>query len=186
MKVSVSNIPDVLVVEPDVFEDDRGLFMELFHDLRYREFGITEKFVQDNYSVSCQNTLRGLHYQLDSPQGKLVQVIEGEVFDVAVDVRIGSPSFGQWVGEILSDGNNKQLYIPPGFAHGFCVMSQKARFIYKCTSHYDSSDEYGLFWADKTINIDWPVQSPRLSEKDQRLPTIDTISREILPVYSKS
>lgn len=128
--------------------------------------------------------MRGLHYQLKHPQGKLVQVLEGEVFDVAVDIRRGSPSFGEWVGEILSDKNNKQLYVPPGFAHGFCVLSETARFIYKCTDVYNPKDEYGILWSDPKLSIAWPIKTPILSEKDSQLLDLSSVDQSNLPVYT--
>ena len=186
MKVLSTDLPEVLLIEPDVYKDQRGLFMELFNSNRYREFGIKESFVQDNYSVSCENTLRGLHYQLAKPQGKLVQVIEGEVFDVAVDIRHGSPNFGKCAGVILSDKNNYQYYVPPGFAHGFCVMSETVRFIYKCTEHYDPADELGIYWDDEELAIDWPVTNPLLSDRDRQLPKLKNVLAANLPIYLES
>ena len=183
MKVTPTKIPEVLIIEPAVFKDERGLFMELFNASRYQDIGIAASFVQDNYSISCKNTLRGLHYQLEKPQGKLVQVIEGAVFDVAVDIRKGSPSYGEWVAEVLSDENNKQLYVPPGFAHGFCVLSDTARLIYKCTDIYNPKDEYGVLWSDSGLNIDWPVTQPVLSEKDEKFSALSDIDTQHLPVY---
>lgn len=183
MKVTEKQIPGVLVIEPTVFKDERGFFMELFNAARYKEYGFELPFVQDNYSVSSRNTLRGLHYQLQHPQGKLVQVIEGEVFDVAVDIRRGSPYYGQWVAETLSADNNKQLYVPPGFAHGFCVLSESARFLYKCTDFYQPGDEYGVLWSDPELAIDWPVTEPILSNKDKQLPLLSIIDAASLPRY---
>lgn len=184
MNVTQTKIPDVLVIEPAVFKDERGLFMELFHASRYEEHGLAEPFVQDNYSISRQDTLRGLHYQLKHPQGKLIQVIEGAVFDVAVDIRLGSPTYGQWVAEVLSDDNNKQLYVPPGFAHGFCVLSETARFIYKCTDVYTPNDEHGVLWSDQGLAIDWPVSAPVLSDKDRQFQVLANIDQSCLPVYA--
>ncbi|MBL4851802.1 MAG: dTDP-4-dehydrorhamnose 3,5-epimerase [Gammaproteobacteria bacterium] len=183
MKVTPTKIPDVLLIEPAVFKDERGLFMELFHASRYAEHGLSEHFVQDNYSISRQGTLRGLHYQLKHPQGKLVQVIEGAVFDVAVDIRLGSATYGQWVAEVLSDDNNKQLYVPPGFAHGFCVLSETARFIYKCTDVYQPEDQHGVLWSDKELAIDWPISTPVLSDKDKQFAALANIDKNYLPVY---
>ncbi|PCH62017.1 MAG: dTDP-4-dehydrorhamnose 3,5-epimerase [Gammaproteobacteria bacterium] len=184
MKVTATKISDVLIIEPAVYKDERGLFMELFNAPRYQEHGLSQQFVQDNYSVSCKNTLRGLHYQLKHPQGKLVQVIEGIVFDVAVDIRQGSATYGEWIGEILSDENNKQLYVPPGFAHGFCVLSKTVQFIYKCTDVYNPQDEHGVLWSDEALAIDWPVTAPVLSEKDKVFRRLSDIDRSQLPVYS--
>lgn len=184
MDITETALPGVLLIEPNVHKDNRGLFMETYHRGRYQEYGIKEDFVQDNYSESKKNTLRGLHYQLNNPQGKLVQVLEGEVFDVAVDIRRGSPSYGKWVAEVLSDKNHKQIYVPPGFAHGFCVLSDTVRFIYKCTDIYNSKDEYGVLWSDAELNIDWPIQNPVLSEKDRSLPTLSDVNKDYLPIYT--
>ena len=146
MKVIKTNLNGPLIIEPDVFGDHRGFFMETHSRRRYAEVGICCDFVQDNISYSGKNTLRGLHYQLKQPQAKLVQVLQGEVYDVAVDIRLGSPHFGQWVGDVLSGQNKKQIYIPEGFAHGFCVLSDHALFHYKCGDYYTPDDEYGLLW----------------------------------------
>ncbi|MFH1724234.1 MAG: dTDP-4-dehydrorhamnose 3,5-epimerase [Elusimicrobiota bacterium] len=177
-----TDLPGVLVVEPDVFRDARGFFLETYHESKYREGGIPGPFVQDNQSRSVKGTLRGLHLQRTKPQGKLVRAIEGEIFDVAVDIRRGSPSFANWVGVVLSAENFKQLYVPPGFAHGFCVLSETAQFAYKCTDFYDPSDEKGIIWNDGAIAIDWPLREPLLSAKDGSYPTLSEIERE-LPVY---
>ncbi len=166
MKVTPSKLADVLVVEPDLFRDERGYFMETWHAAKYAEHGIKEKFVQDNYSHSNRGVLRGLHYQLKKPQGKLVRVVSGVVYDVAVDVRVGSPTFSQWVGLELSGDNHKQLYIPPGFAHGFCVLSEYADFVYKCTDFYAPDDEYGIIWNDPDLGVDWPGADFSISDKD--------------------
>ncbi len=168
MKVTETNLKDVLLIEPDVFGDERGFFFESYNLARYRELGIDETFVQDNHSQSVRNTVRGLHYQVNPGQGKLVRVVVGEVFDVAVDIRFGSPTFGRWTGHYLSAGNKLQLYIPAGFAHGFCVTSDVAEFEYKCTSFYSPRDERGILWNDPDLNIDWPVDEPILSGKDQQ------------------
>lgn len=182
MNIIETPLPGVLVFEPRVFSDQRGFFLETYHQHRYREAGIEETFVQDNHSSSLQGTLRGLHYQRQHPQGKLVRVVLGEVFDVAVDIRRGSPWYGQWFGEYLSAENKKQLYVPPGFAHGFCVMSQSADFLYKCTDFYDPTDDYGVAWDDPDLAIDWPLDSPMLSTKDAALPKLQE-NLEQLPVY---
>lgn len=181
MNVIKTPLPGVLVIEPRVFSDQRGFFLETYHQQRYREIGIGETFVQDNHSCSSQGTLRGLHYQLSHPQGKLVRVSSGEVFDVAVDIRRGSPHFGQWFGEYLSAENNKQMYVPPGFAHGFCVMSETADFMYKCTDFYDSTDEQGVAWNDPDLAIDWPITQPILSTKDAALPTLSEMMDRLPP-----
>lgn len=168
MKVIKTEIEDVLIIEPKVFGDDRGFFMETFNAGRYRDtVGINIDFVQDNHSKSTKGVLRGLHFQLKHPQGKLVRVIEGEVFDVAVDIRSGSKSYGKWVGVILSADNKRQLWVPPGFAHGFVTLSDSAEFEYKCTDYYHPEDEFCLAWNDPTVAIEWPVSNPTLSEKDQ-------------------
>lgn len=172
MKVTSTNHPDVLLVEPDVFHDARGFFVEVFHAEKYVQQGLPETFLQDNHSRSVRGVLRGLHYQLEHPQGKLVRVATGRVFDVAVDIRRGSPYFGQWVGMELSDDNQLQLYIPPGFAHGFCVLSEQADFLYKCTAFYAPGDEYGIAWDDPDIAIAWPRLDYLLSEKDKHNPRL--------------
>lgn len=168
MRVIKTNIDGVVIIEPRVFGDERGYFLETFSKERYRkEAGIMLDFVQDNQSWSRRSVLRGLHFQKEKPQGKLVQVTSGEVYDVAVDIRKGSDSYGQWVGVHLSDENKRQLWVPPGFAHGFVTLSESARFEYKCTDYYNPGDEYCLRWDDPTINIKWPINSPLLSDKDR-------------------
>ena len=167
MQVFETAIPDVKLIEPKVFGDDRGFFLESFQAERYAEqAGITLAFVQDNHSRSARNVLRGLHFQRSKPQGKLVRVVRGEVLDVAVDIRRGSPTFGNVVAEILSEDNKRQLWIPPGLAHGFVVLSDTADFEYTCTDYYDPSDEGSLIWNDPDLNIDWRVTDPILSAKD--------------------
>lgn len=183
MKIIPTSFQEILIIEPDVFKDDRGFFMETFHQNRYREMGINRVFVQDNLSFSKQGTLRGLHFQIKNPQAKLVQVISGEIFDVAVDIRTGSPRFGQWVGIHLSDKNNRQLFIPEGFAHGFCVLSDTALFSYKCSNLYAPDDESGILWSDSNLNIDWPVKNPIVSEKDSRYSTLSEVEMDRLPVW---
>jgi dTDP-4-dehydrorhamnose 3,5-epimerase len=183
MNVSQTSLPGVRLIKLPVFADPRGFFMEIWQAERYQQAHICGPFVQDNYSYSHHGVLRGLHYQLQHPQGKIVYVLQGEVFDVAVDIRYGSPTFGHWIGEILSGNNHRQLYIPPGFAHGFCVLSEAAHFCYKCTDFYDSEDEYGLRWDDPALGIAWPVPSPLLSQKDRHYPTLETLPREHLPVF---
>ena len=167
MHVVETPLPGLIQVEPDVFRDARGSFWEAFREARYADLGISGPFVQDNFSWSVRQTLRGLHYQLQRPQGKLVSVVKGRVYDVAVDIRKGSPAFGRWYGAELSDDNMRQLYIPPGFAHGFCVLSEVACFFYKCTDVYSPGDERGILWNDPALKIPWPVQNPLLSPKDQ-------------------
>lgn len=183
MKVTPTGVPDVLVIEPDIHADGRGFFLETYHEGRYREHGIAGPFVQDNHSRSVAGTLRGLHLQLRRPQGKLIRVIEGEIFDVAVDVRRGSPTFGRWVGVTLTAGNFKQMYVPPGFAHGFAVVSPVAQVEYKCTDLYDPASEIGISWNDLALAIAWPVAEPILSARDARHPMLAAVMDK-LPVYS--
>lgn len=168
-------VEGVVVVEPDVHRDSRGFFLESYHTSRYAGGGISAIFVQDNHSRSMAGTLRGLHAQRRKPQGKLVRVTEGEVFDVAVDVRRGSPTFGKWFGVQLSAANFRQLYVPPGFLHGFCVLSEAAQVQYKVTAFYDREDEYGVQWNDPDLAIDWPLSEPVLSQKDAALPRLSEI-----------
>jgi dTDP-4-dehydrorhamnose 3,5-epimerase len=179
VRVIPSTLPGVLVIEPDVHEDGRGFFLETYHADRYREHGIVGPFVQDNHSRSVGGTLRGLHLQLRRPQGKLIRVIEGEIFDVAVDVRRDSPTFGRWVGVRLSAMNFKQCFVPPGFAHGFCVVSPLAQVEYKCTDLYDPAGEIGIAWNDPAIGIAWPVQEPILSPRDRRHPTLAAVKHQL-------
>ncbi len=170
MKIRQTAIPEVLLIEPQVFGDTRGFFMESFQVKRYTEMGIPGPFVQDNHSRSSKGVLRGLHFQKQYPQGKLVAVSSGIIFDVAVDVRKNSPTFGQWVGAILTADNHHQLYVPPGFAHGFCVLSDSADFHYKCTDYYHPEDEGSVRWDDPDIDVLWPVIHPILSDKDANAP----------------
>jgi dTDP-4-dehydrorhamnose 3,5-epimerase len=181
VKVTPTELPGVLLVEPRVFGDARGFFLETFHAERYAGAGIVGPFVQDNLSRSVKHTLRGLHFQEPQPQGKLVHVLRGAVWDVAVDVRNGSPHFGAWVGLELSEDNRRQLWIPPGFAHGFCVLSDSADFFYKCTDFYAPESERCVRWNDPAIGIRWPVRSPRLSAKDAVAPALADSS--VLPDY---
>lgn len=180
MKINTTPIDGLLVLEPDVFRDERGFFLETFHEQKYKSFGIESNFVQDNLSFSSKGILRGLHFQYRHPQAKLVQVLSGEVFDVAVDIRPGSPTFGKWFGIRLSQDNLYQMFIPEGFAHGYCVVSETALFAYKCTDFYSPSDEGGLLWSDRDIGIEWPVSDPVLSQKDSRLPRLSEFSKEQL------
>ena len=167
MQIIETCIPDVKIIVPKVFGDERGFFLETFQADRYREqAGIGLNFVQDNHSRSRHAVLRGLHFQKNKPQGKLVRVVSGEIFDVAVDIRPDSKTFGQWVGVVLSAENKKQLWVPPGFAHGFVVLSEIADFEYKCTDYYDPSDEGTIYWNDPDLAIEWPVTNPQLSVKD--------------------
>lgn len=181
MKVSHTKLPGVLIVDPDVFADERGFFLETWAHRRYAEAGLPQTFVQDNLSRSSRGILRGLHLQHPFGQGKLVQVMEGEVFDVAVDVRVGSPTFGHWVGTMLSGDNHRQIYIPPGFAHGFAVVSEQALFSYKCTEAYHREAELGVIWNDPAIGIEWPLTDPMLSPKDAAFPALSEIPEDRLP-----
>jgi dTDP-4-dehydrorhamnose 3,5-epimerase len=183
MKVSQTDLDGVLLIEPRVFGDGRGFFLETFQSARYREAGIDAAFVQDNLSRSAGGVLRGLHFQLNHPQGKLVYVTRGEVFDVAVDIRTGSPQFGKWFSTVLSDENHHQLYIPPGFAHGFCTLSETVDFVYKCTDFYHPEDEGGVIWNDPDIGIDWPIDEPALSDKDLANPRLSALTADELPAY---
>lgn len=181
MRATPLDHPEVLLIEPDVFPDPRGFFMETFHSVKYAEHGLPAVFLQDNHSRSSRGVLRGLHYQLNNPQGKLVRVVSGEVFDVAVDIRRGSPWFGKWVGAILSEENHRQMYVPPGFAHGFCTLSEHADFLYKCTDLYAPGDEYGIAWDDPEIAIEWPEMDYLISDKDLANPLL--IESDHLPEY---
>ena len=182
MRVIETPLPELIIIEPDLYRDHRGVFWEAFHEERYNKAGIRSPFVQDNFSWSVRDTLRGLHYQLRRPQGKLVTVIKGSVYDVAVDIRRGSPTFGQWFGVELSDQNMRQLYIPPGFAHGFSVLTETAGFFYKCTDVYQPADERGILWNDPDLNITWPTAAPLLSPKDQAFKPFAAVQDE-LPEY---
>jgi len=182
VKVTPLDIPGVLLIEPRLFRDPRGLFCETFHVERYAEAGLVDRFVQDNFSRSIRGTLRGLHYQEPRAQGKLVMVVEGAVYDVVVDIRRGSPMFGKWHGFELSLDNYRQLYVPPGCAHGFCVTSEQAAVLYKCTDFYSPKDERGIIWNDPALAISWPVSRPILSAKDQAYPTLEATQEE-LPQY---
>jgi len=183
MKVIETALPGVLLIEPRVFGDERGFFMETWRADRYSDAGIPGSFLQDNLSFSQKGVLRGLHFQNPNAQGKLVHVLQGEVFDVAVDIRAGSPSFGKWVGYHLSADNKRQLWVPEGFAHGFCVTSDTALFAYKCTALYAPDCEHSLRWDDPGIGIEWPVETPSLSAKDADARTLETIPCESLPRY---
>ena len=175
MKFSETAVAGVILIEPDVHRDARGFFLETFHAGKYGGAGIPTQFVQDNHSASAVNTLRGLHMQLRRPQGKLVRAVEGEIWDVAVDLRHDSPTFGRWAAERLSAENFRQLYIPPGCAHGFCVLSENAEVEYKCTELYSPADEVGIAWNDPTLAINWPVRQPLLSTRDQSHPTLEQL-----------
>jgi len=172
MEFIQTEIPDIILVKPDIIEDHRGFFMESYHIEKFKIGGIKSVFVQDNHVKSVQNTLRGLHFQVQYPQAKLLRCLKGKVFDVAVDIRQDSPYFGKWVGEELSEENRCQLYIPEGFAHGYYVMSETAEIAYKCSEIYHPQDEQGLRWDDPEIAINWPSQNPILSDKDAGLPLL--------------
>lgn len=184
MHVIEMPLAGVRIVEPKVFGDARGFFMETWNQARYAEAGLPERFVQDNLSLSRRGVLRGLHFQNPNGQGKLVYVLQGEVFDVAVDVRLGSPTFGRSVSAVLSADNRRQFYIPPGFAHGFCVTSETALFAYKCTEFYDPKSEGSILWNDPALGIDWPIADPELSAKDAAGIALADFPRERLPVYA--
>lgn len=170
MKFTATRIPDVVVIDPTVHEDPRGIFMETWHERLFDEAGIAARFVQDNHTQSPRGILRGLHYQIERPQGKLIRVVEGEAFDVAVDLRRSSPTFGQWVSETLSATNRRAIWIPPGFAHGFLVTGDSAAFVYRCTDYYDATHERTLLWDDADVAVQWPLvddSKPVLSAKDK-------------------
>ena len=175
LKITRTELDEVIVVEPEVFTDPRGIFYESYARNRYQDLGIVDEFVQDNHSISKKNVLRGLHYQVGEAQAKLVRVGVGEVFDVAVDIRKNSPGFGKWVGVRLSAENKKQMYIPAGFAHGFCALTENAEVLYKCSAYYSAKDDRGILWDDEDIAIDWPVKDPILSEKDRHNPKLKDI-----------
>lgn len=181
MNVDPTPLPGLLVITPRVFSDTRGFFCETFHQEKYGAHGITGPFVQDNWSHSSRDTLRGLHFQHPQGQGKLVCATRGAVFDVAVDIRVGSPHFGKWFGCELSESNRKQLWIPAGFAHGFCALSDDADFLYKCTALYAPEHEQSVAWNDPAIGIDWPTKAPLLSKKDAEAPPLSAVKR--LPTF---
>ena len=183
MKVIATSLPGVCIIETRVFRDARGLFLETFNAERFAEHGLPATFRQDNHSRSARGVLRGLHYQLHRPQGKLVGVVQGEVFDVAVDIRRGSPTFGRWFGTVLSADSPRYVWIPPGFAHGFCVLSETADFVYKCTDVYAPDDDRGVLWSDREVAISWPLTDPTLSEKDRQLAPL-SLDRDDLPGYT--
>lgn len=183
MEIIQTQIPEVFQIQPKVYGDDRGFFIETYSKQRYKAIGIPYDFVQDNHSRSEYGVLRGLHYQLKHPQGKLVRVVSGVVFDVAVDIRQGSPSFGKAVWAILTAGMKNQFWVPPGFAHGFCVLSESADFEYKCTNPYEPSDEGSLLWSDPELQIPWPVTQPLLSPKDGEALPLSQIPAGRLPIY---
>jgi dTDP-4-dehydrorhamnose 3,5-epimerase len=176
-------LPGVFELRPQIFRDARGSFMEMYHRAKFAELGITDTFVQDNHSCSAKGTLRGLHYQLHHPQAKLCRVVEGEALDVAVDIRIGSPRFGNWGTVLLSAKDQNQIYIPGGFAHGFVALTEHVQFLYKCSDFYDAADEHGILWNDPVLKIPWDVAHPIVSEKDQKLPKLADVPRELLPRF---
>jgi dTDP-4-dehydrorhamnose 3,5-epimerase len=180
-----TDIPGVSILEPQVFGDERGFFFESYHQGKLAALGIDSAFVQDNHSRSVQGTLRGLHYQLQRPQAKLIRVLQGEVLDVAVDIRHGSPTFAQSVAVRLSAENKRQLFVPHGFAHGFLVLSEFAEVLYKCDAFYDAQDEHGIIWNDPQVALPWGIETPLLSPKDQRQPTLATVDPDVLPHYSE-
>jgi dTDP-4-dehydrorhamnose 3,5-epimerase len=180
-----TTLPDVWEIQPKVFRDPRGFFLETYNRNRFAEIGIHENFVQDNHSRSSQGTLRGLHYQLLHAQAKLCRVIEGEAFDVAVDIRWGSPTFGKWTSVLLSAEKQNQIFIPAGFAHGFVARTESVQFLYKCSEFYDPGDEHGIRWDDPALAISWGVSNPLISEKDAKYTTLSEVSPENLPKFSK-
>jgi dTDP-4-dehydrorhamnose 3,5-epimerase len=184
MKVIETRLPGVVVIEPQVFGDARGFFYESYNEAKYRAAGIDRAFVQSNVSRSACGVLRGLHYQWPNPQGKLVSVLEGEVYDVAVDIRRGSPTFGQSAAVMLTAENHRHFWIPEGFAHGFCVVSEFATFTYQCTALYDPRADAGIRWNDAALAIDWPVAEPLLSDKDGKAPLLAEVPAERLPTYT--
>lgn len=187
MKIAEASLPGVILIEPKVFGDARGFFIETWRESLLQNAGVDVRFVQDNHSRSQRGVLRGLHYQLVQPQGKLVRVSQGAVFDVAVDVRVGSPNFGQWFGAVLDDNSHRMMYVPPGFAHGFCVLSDTADFLYKCTDYYHPASEQGVAWNDPDIGIAWPDMgvAPTLSAKDQTALRLKDQPRDRLPVFTR-
>jgi dTDP-4-dehydrorhamnose 3,5-epimerase len=183
MKVIETPLPGALIIEPQVFGDTRGFFYESYNKASYREAGINADFIQSNVSRSARGVLRGLHYQWPNPQGKLVSVLEGEVYDVAVDIRHGSPTFGRSFGVMLSAENHRHFWVPEGFAHGFCVLSEFATFTYQCTALYDRAADAGIRWNDADLGIDWPLSEPLLSDKDSRAPMLKDVAIHRLPVF---
>jgi dTDP-4-dehydrorhamnose 3,5-epimerase len=180
-----TSLPEVWELQPSVHQDARGFFMETYHQKKFSELGISDLFVQDNHSRSMKGTLRGLHYQLRHAQAKLCRVVEGEALDVAVDIRLGSPTFGKWAGVVLSAERQNQIYIPAGFAHGFLALTGSVQFLYKCSDFYDPSDERGIVWNDPDVGVSWGVTNPLVSEKDAKNPTLAAMPHEFLPHYPK-
>jgi dTDP-4-dehydrorhamnose 3,5-epimerase len=177
------SIPGVCELRPKIFRDSRGFFMETYNQKEFTQLGITDSFVQDNHSASAKDTIRGLHYQLQNAQAKLCRVVEGEALDVAVDIRAGSPHFGQWTSLVLSAKEQNQVYIPRGFAHGYLALSERVQFLYKCTDLYHPEDEHGILWSDPQVGILWNVANPIVSDKDSRFTTLLQIPKEFLPQY---
>jgi dTDP-4-dehydrorhamnose 3,5-epimerase len=185
MKIVQTSLPGAVVIEPQVFGDARGFFYESYNKAKYVAAGIASDFVQSNVSRSSKGVLRGLHYQWPNPQGKLVSVLEGEVYDVAVDIRRGSPTFGQWAGVMLTAENHRHFWIPEGFAHGFCVLSDHATFSYQCSALYDAKADASVHWNDASLGIDWPISAPQLSEKDLKAPLLADIPADRLPLFAE-
>tara|TARA_R110002020_G_scaffold49105_8_gene140087 strand:- start:713 stop:1261 length:549 start_codon:yes stop_codon:yes gene_type:complete len=181
MNIYESSLKDVYVIEPKIFEDGRGYFLESFSQKEFEKIGLHSKFVQDNISNSTRGVVRGLHYQLEYPQGKLVRCLQGRVLDVCVDIRVGSPNFGKFFQQVLTEKNKLSLYIPPGFAHGFHVMSEEATFYYKCTDYYYPQDQYGIRWD--SVDADWLTSQPTLSKKDTEVPLLSEQDKRLLPKY---
>jgi dTDP-4-dehydrorhamnose 3,5-epimerase len=177
-----TSLPEVWELRPDVFRDARGFFLETYSQAKLAAAGFTDIFVQDNHSCSAKGTLRGLHYQLHHAQAKLCRVVEGEALDVAVDIRVGSPTFGKWASVLLSAEAQNQIYIPRGFAHGFLALAERVQFLYKCSDFYDAADEHAILWSDPEIGIDWKIAAPLVSERDARAPALAAMPRELLPV----
>lgn len=184
MEKILTDLPGVVELRPKVFRDPRGFFFETYRRDKFAELGITDDFVQDNHSRSGRGTLRGLHYQLPHAQAKLCRVVEGEVLDIAVDIRIGSPNFGKWASVVLSADKANMIYVPAGFAHGFLTLTESAQFLYKCSDVYAPKDEHGIIWNDSDLNIAWGIEKPLVSEKDARYTKLSEMPRDILPRYS--
>jgi len=178
-------LPGVWELRPDIFRDARGFFMESYNQAKFAAAGVTDQFVQDNHSCSAKGTLRGLHYQLHRAQAKLCRVVEGEALDVAVDIRVGSPTFGTWTSVVLSAEAQNQIYIPRGFAHGFLALTERVQFLYKCSEFYDARDEHTILWSDPEIGIAWNIAAPLVSDKDRKAPTLAALGRELLPVFDR-
>jgi len=185
VKVTPTALSEVLLIDPEIFTDERGHFAELYHEQRFARHGLPTRFRQQNQSRSRRGVLRGLHYQLRHPQGKLLWCSRGNVFDVAVDIRVGSPTFGKWAAVELSDAKPQLMWVPPGFAHGFCVLSDTADVEYKCTETYVRADDHGVLWSDPELRIEWPLDHPILSKRDEKLPTLREAA-ETLPRYTAS